>query len=84
MKTTIEVPDELYYRSQAEATLRGCKLSDLVAEGLQFVLESSGKTPHGSSLTVLTKRSRGIVNSGVPDLASNWTHLASFGRGDSA
>ena len=81
MKTTVEVPDELYRRAKAEAALRGRKLKDLVEEGLRLVL----KLPHKAdrtSLAGLTRRARGIIDSGVRDLASNPKHLAGFGRDD--
>ncbi len=82
MKTTVEVPDELYRRAKAEAALRGRKLRDLVEEGLRMVLESSSKSRRDPSLAGLTKRSRGVIDSGIPDLASNPKHLAGFGRND--
>lgn len=81
MKTTIEVSDELYRRVKAEAALRGRKLRDLVEEGLRLVL----KTPHRTrrpGLAGLTKGARGMIDSGIPDLASNPKHLAGFGRDD--
>ena len=80
MKTTVEVPDELYRRAKAEAALRGRKLRDLVEEGLRLVLAAPRKTRGHPSLAELTKRSRGMIDSGVPDLASNPKHLAGFGR----
>jgi hypothetical protein len=80
MKTTVEIPDELYRRAKAEAALRGRKLKDLVEEGLRLVLEAPRKSRQPSSLAGLMKRARGIVNSGVPDLASNSRHLKGFGR----
>ncbi|MBV8745806.1 MAG: hypothetical protein JO134_12280 [Xanthobacteraceae bacterium] len=82
MKTTIEVPDDLYRRAKAEAALRGRKLKDLVEEGLRLVLEPSRKTPRPPSLAGLMKRARGSIDSGVTDLASNPKHLAGFGRDD--
>lgn len=82
MKTTVEVPDELYRRAKAEAALRGRKLRDLVEEGLRLVLEAPPKTDRSSSLAGLTKRARGMIDSGVSDLASNPRHLAGFGRDD--
>lgn len=82
MKTTVEVPDELYRRAKAEAALRGRKLRDLVEEGLRLVLESSGKARRDPSLAGLTKRARGVIDSGRPDLASNPKHLAGFGSHD--
>jgi predicted component of type VI protein secretion system len=82
MKTTVEVPDDLYRRAKAEAALRGRKLKDLVEEGLRLVLASprTGRKP--PSLAELMKGARGVVDSGVPDLASNPEHLAGFGRDD--
>ena len=82
MKTTVELPDELYRRAKAEAALRGRKLKDLVEEGLRLVLETAHKTRRSSSLAVLTKRARGMIDSGVPDLATNPKHLKGFGRND--
>jgi hypothetical protein len=82
MKTTVEVPDELYRRAKAEAALRGRKLRDLFEEGLRLVLDAQRKTRRDPSLAGLTKRARGMIDSGVPDLASNPEHLAGFGRDD--
>src|SRR5438093_457492 len=39
MKTTIELPDDLYRRAKAEAALSGRKLKELAEEGLRLVLE---------------------------------------------
>ena len=39
MKTTIEVPDELYRRVKSEAALRGLKLRDLIEEGFDWPLK---------------------------------------------
>jgi predicted component of type VI protein secretion system len=80
MKTTVEVPDDLYRRAKAEAALRGRKLKDLVEEGLRLVLETPRNTRRHPSLAGLMKRARGVVDSGVPDLGSNPEHLAGFGR----
>jgi hypothetical protein len=78
MKTTVEVSDDLYRRAKAEAALRGRRLRDLVEEGLRLVLDAPPKARR-SDLAGLTKRARGIIDSGVPDLASNPKHLAGFG-----
>jgi hypothetical protein len=72
MKTTVEVPDDLYCQAKAEAALRGRKLKDLLEEGLQ--------TRRNRSLAELMKRAQGVIDSGVPDLASNPEHLKGFGR----
>jgi hypothetical protein len=80
MKTTVEVPDDLYRRAKAEAALRGRKLRDLIEEGLRLVLAAPRKTRRHPSLAGLMKRARGAIDSGVPDLASNPGHLAGLGR----
>jgi hypothetical protein len=82
MKTTVEVPDDLYRRAKAEAALRGRKLKDLIEEGLRLVLETPRKRRRPPSLAGLTKRARGIIDSGASDLASNPKHLGGFGRDD--
>jgi predicted component of type VI protein secretion system len=79
MKTTIEMPDDLYRAAKAEAALRGRKLKDLIEEGLRLVL-ASRRRPRRPSLAELTRHARGIVDSGIPDLGSNPAHLATFGR----
>ena len=80
MKTTVEVPDELYRQAKAEAALRGRKLKDLVEEGLRLVLEGPRRTRRAPSLAGLMKNARGSIDSGVADLASNPKHLTGFGR----
>jgi hypothetical protein len=80
MKTTIELPDDLYRRAKAEAALRGRKLKDLVEEGLRLVLETPRNPRRQPSLAGLMRRARGAVDSGAPGLASNPEHLAGFGR----
>ena len=80
MKTTVEVPDDLYRRAKAEAALRGRKLKDLVEEGLRLVLAASRQTRRQPSLAELMKHGRGVVDSGMSDLGSNRNHIAGFGR----
>ena len=82
MKTTVEVPDELYRRAKSEAALRGRRLRDLVEEGLRLVLETPRQAYRRQSLAGLMKGARGTVDSGVTDLGSNSKYLAGFGRDD--
>jgi hypothetical protein len=80
MKTTVDLPDELYRRAKAEAALRGQKFRELVAEGLARVLEAPvGQSPK-AKLSALMKRARAVMDSGVSDLAGNPKHLSGFGR----
>ena len=80
MKTTVDLPDELYRRAKAEAALRGRKFRELVAEGLVRVLEAPAEQPPKAKLSALMRRARGVMDSGISDLASNPKHLSGFGR----
>lgn len=81
MKTTVELSDELFRRAKAEAALRGRKFKDLVEEGLRLVLQTPRGERTAPSLEDLMAPARGVVDSGIPDLASNPKHLKGFGRG---
>jgi hypothetical protein len=80
MKTTIEVPDDLYRKAKSIAALRGRRLKDLIEEGLRLVVEGPRKARREQGLAELMKRACGMIDSGVPDLASNPRHLEGFGR----
>jgi hypothetical protein len=80
IRTTVEVSDDPYRRAKAEAALRGSKFGNLVEEGLRLVLDAPRKTRRRLNLAGLMKRARGVVDSGVPNLASNPRHLAGLGR----
>lgn len=80
MKTTIELPDDLYRKAKALAALNGRKLKDLVEQGLRLVVEAPGAQGRKRDLAALMKRGRGMVDSGISDLASNARHLSGLGR----
>jgi hypothetical protein len=80
MKTTIELPDELYRRAKATAALNGRRLKDLIEEGLRLVLGAPGKRRRQRGLAELMADARGVIDSGISDLGSNPRHLRDFGR----
>jgi hypothetical protein len=80
MKTTIELSDDLYQQAKAEAALRGRKLRELVEEGLRLVIQSPRNRPTRPTLRELVQNACGVVDSGIPDLASNSKNLSGFGR----
>lgn len=82
MKTTVEVPDELYRQAKAEAALRGLKLKDLVEQGLRLALSTPRKSEQRPTLAELMEPARGVMHSGISDLATNPAHMKGFGRDD--
>ncbi|MBV8456476.1 MAG: hypothetical protein JO122_07660 [Acetobacteraceae bacterium] len=85
MRTTIDLPDELYRRAKAEAALRGRKFKDLVQEGLRRVLEASEpeRPPERSpspSVHDLMRDLCGIAKDAPSDYAINPKYLEGFGR----
>ncbi len=82
MKTTVEIPDELFRRAKATAALRGRKLKDLVEDGLRRVIDEPATAPSAGrapSMHTLMKEYCGVIDSGVEDLASTPDHLRGFG-----
>ena len=85
MRTTVDLPDELYRRAKAEAALRGHNLKDLVEEGLRRVLqapepETSAQRPTRPSVHDLMQDSCGIVKDAPADYATNPKYMEEFGR----
>jgi hypothetical protein len=68
-ETIIEVPDGLCRQANAEAAMGGRKLKD-----------APPKARQKPGLADLMKRAQGMIDSGIPDLASNPGHLKGFGR----
>jgi hypothetical protein len=79
MRTTVDLSDELFRRAKATAALRGCKFRDLVEQGLLLALETDTATQK-PALAELMKDARGIIESGISDLATNPKHMKGFGR----
>lgn len=42
MKTTLDIPNELYRQAKATAAMEGIRMKDLVGEGLRLALEARG------------------------------------------
>ena len=90
MRTTVDIPDELFRRTKSEAALCGRKLKDLVAEGLRLVLDQEkppaesekkpSRSPRPGSLHDLMKEWCGVSDEGPPDLSTNPKYFDDFGR----
>jgi hypothetical protein len=63
VKTTIEIPDELFRQAKAQAALEGIRLRDLVVRGLQMALDppATGRSRR-IELPILKSGSPGVLN----------------------
>jgi hypothetical protein len=59
----------------------GRKLWVLIAGAMRLNRKAARNVRRSPNLAALIEPARGIIDSGVPDLASNPDHLAGFGRG---
>jgi hypothetical protein len=83
MRTTVDIPDELFRRAKSEAALRGRKLKDLVEEGLRLVLgvPPVGGEPPAKKPSMHDLAKDLIFEDDCPsDLASNKKYFDDFGR----
>jgi hypothetical protein len=91
MRTTVDIPDELFRRAKSEAALRGRKLKDLVEEGLRLVLKNEQPAemaekkplvkPRPGSLHEKMQKFCGIFDGDAPsDLSTNKKYFDDFGR----
>jgi hypothetical protein len=87
MRTTIDIPDDLFRRAKSQAALRGRKLKDLVEEGLRAVIdkppldnaeasaEPKKPTPHDLLKDLIFEGAEGPT-----DLSTNPKYFDDFGR----
>lgn len=69
MKTTLEIPDELFRAAKSKAALDGRKLKDLVAEGLSLVLQSPMAAKDRAKFPLISARERRVLTAKQVDLA---------------
>ena len=88
MRTTVDIPDELFRIAKTKAAFEGRKLKDLIAEGLRLVLAKPGdaETPKETavkpkvSVHDLLKEWCGMYDEGPTDLSTNKKYFDDFGR----
>ena len=61
MKTTVEIPDELFRQAKARAALEGIKLKDLMVRGLQLALETPNTTGHRTVFPIIKSNRRDVL-----------------------
>lgn len=83
MKTTLEIPTDLYRRAKIKAATEGRRMRDLVSEGLALVVRGGDGASVASEPATAYAAMRdacGCMASGVSDLGTNPKHLEAFGR----
>ena len=86
MRTTIDLPDELFRRAKSEAALRGRKLKDLIEEGLRTVIDNpqpeetfNVSPPKKPSMHDLAKDLIFKDVDSPPDMSTNPKYFEGFG-----
>lgn len=80
MKTTVDLPDDLYRRAKVEAALRGRKFKDLVEQGLRLVLETPRTGSPRLSLDGPAPRLFGVPKPEADEVEA--THMRAMGKLD--
>ena len=83
MRATIDIPDELYRQVKVKSALEGRSVRDVAVELFRAWVRESTQASDGQprpSVGELMEHLCGIVDSGVPDLATNPAYLEDFGR----
>ena len=83
MKTTLDIPTDLYRQAKIKAATEGRKVRELVTEGLVAVLRGEKAAPAAARPATAFDAMRdacGCAASGVADLATNRKHMEGFGR----
>lgn len=65
VKTTLEIPDELFRAAKAKAAIEGIKLKDLLAEGLRLRLDQPAKARHFLKFPIIKTRAKATLP--IPD-----------------
>jgi plasmid stability protein len=58
VRTTIELPDDLFRRAKARAAIQGRALKDLVADGLKLLLQTTRDSPGEAAASRIPARKR--------------------------
>lgn len=87
MRTTVDLPDELFRRAKAEAAMRGKKFKDLVEEGLRAVIDKAASEAAGAATKPKHVSAHDLMKDliyhdaeGPSDLSTNPKYFDDFGR----
>ena len=71
MRTTVDLPDELFQRVKARAALRGMKLREFIAESLQRALVNQMPKPRRIRLPLVKGDGNHVINPSRDELDAN-------------
>lgn len=91
MRTTLDLPDNLFRQAETKAALEGATLQDIltryIESGLREPTRLSGQTGGRSALPVMRKHGQGVIPSLTPQIQARLEeeedlakHHRSFGR----
>lgn len=83
MNATIDIPEDLYRKVEAKSALEGRPVSEVAIELFRQWVGDTSPPDHDQpfvSVYDLARDACGIVDSGVPDLATNPANLEGLGR----
>lgn len=63
MRTTIDIPDELFRQAKAQAALEGTTLKELVTRGLRLAMEAPDKVDQRATFPILKSQKVGRLDS---------------------
>jgi len=77
MKTTLEIPDDLFRAAKSKAALDGRHLKDLVAEGLSLVLRAQPTPTRRADFPLIRSKKRVLTTAQVDAaLEAEWREEA--------
>ena len=74
MKTTLEIPDDLFREVKSKAALEGCKLKDFVTEALQLRLQAPEVKRKRVKFPIIKSTSKSALS--IPDDIASRLELA--------
>jgi hypothetical protein len=87
MRTTIDLPDDLFRRAKAEAALRGRKFKDLVEDGLRLMVDTLPADAARPAEAKTKPSAHDLLKDLIfedadspPDLSTNPEYFDDFGR----
>ena len=83
MRTTLELPDEVFRKVKAKAAMEGITLKQLLTDYVSKGLEDTSSTPRPisrSKLPVIKRRGRAVIPNLTPELQATLQEAEDFAK----